>query len=82
MLTGEQVRGALAMLRWSRANFVERSGIPARTFQRVAEADGLPNTQAPTLAKIQQVFEEAGVVFTAEKGRIGVSLAAGNNKNG
>lgn len=62
------------MLRWSRADFVERSGIPARTFQRVAEADGLPNTQAPTLAKIQQAFEAEGVVFTAEEGRVGVSV--------
>lgn len=74
MLTGEQVRAAIAGLRWSQAVLAERSGVPPRTVQRVADADGLPATQAPTLAALRKAFEEGGAVFVEQDGVSGVMV--------
>lgn len=75
MLTGEQIRAAIGALRWSQAVLSEKSGIPARTIQRVTEAEGLPSTQAATLVAIKEAFEAAGVSFVEGDGLAGVMVA-------
>ncbi len=65
MVTGEQIRAALGALRWSRRILCERSGVPERTVQRMAEAEGVPNTNAKHLEAVQLAFEEG-----TEKGYI------------
>lgn len=76
MITGEQVRASLGALRWTRAQLSEAADIPPRTIQRIAEAEGIPNTQAPTLVQVRKALEAAGVVLIEDQsGRSGVSLA-------
>jgi len=77
MVTGEQVRAAIAALRWTRAQLSEASGVPPRTIQRIAEAEGLPNTYARTLVQVRKALQAAGVVMIEDQeGRTGISLAA------
>ena len=72
MITGEQIRAALGAMRWSRRILSEKSGVPERTIQRMAEASGIPNTNALHLAAVQKAFEagegEVFVEFTSDNG--------------
>lgn len=63
MLTGIQIRAALAGIGWSRADLAEASGVSPRTVQRVCEADGVPSTQADNLAAIEAALAARGVEF-------------------
>ncbi len=57
VITGEQVRAALGALKWSRKILSERSGVNARTIQRIAEVRGIPNSSAKYLSEIAKAFE-------------------------
>jgi len=65
MITGEQIRGALAMLKWSQRILHEQTNVPKRTVQRCFESEGVPNTNAQTLEVIQKALEKG-----SDKGRI------------
>ena len=63
MITAEQIRAGLAMLRWSRGKLHEECSVPERTIQRIAEVSGVPKTNAQNLDAIQRALEAAGIDF-------------------
>jgi len=63
MITGPQVKAALSFLGWSRKKLSEVSNVPERTIQRIAEAEGVPNANAQTVAEIQRSLEDVGISF-------------------
>lgn len=58
MLTSEQIRAAMCVLRWSRRELSEKTGVSPRTIQRIAEGDGVPSVNAKTLETIQAELEQ------------------------
>lgn len=68
MITGAQIRGARAMLRWSGKELAERCGVSYPALQRAEAVDDLPNMQARNLSAIRASLEAAGVEFIAENG--------------
>lgn len=65
LISGEQVRAARALLRWTVAELAEKAGVAPNTVVRV-EAEKSVNTA--TLQSLQKVLEEGGVVFVPENG--------------
>lgn len=63
MITGMQVRMALAALRWTHDDLAKRVGVTRQTIQRLADIDGIPNMKAANLAKLQSALEAAGCEF-------------------
>ncbi len=63
MLTGVQIRAARTALQWSAELLASRSGIASKTVRRIETSDGIPNTTAATLSKIQAALEGAGIEF-------------------
>lgn len=72
MLTGEQIRAARALLRWTTMELAERAGVSYAAVQRADSSDGMPNMHTRNLAAIRTTLEQAGVVF----------LATGENRDG
>ena len=67
MITGLQVRMALAALRWSREVLAERSGLSRRTIQRLTDIDGVPpRMTVANLSAIQTALEREGVQFVPD----------------
>lgn len=64
MITGQQIRAAKAMLRWSGQQLAEESGLSLSTIRRVEMRDGVPEAQSiKTLMTIKQALESAGIEF-------------------
>ena len=63
MITSEQIRAARALLRWSAQDLADKSGIGFRTIQRFESETGIPASRTINLIAIQNVFEDAGLVF-------------------
>jgi transcriptional regulator with XRE-family HTH domain len=63
MPTGQQIRAARAMLRWSAAHLARQAGVSWRTIQRAEAAEGVPRMHIDTLEKIKAAFEAAGIEF-------------------
>ncbi len=63
MLTGQQIRGARAVLGWSAQSLAERSGVSLRTLIRLEKVDGVPLGRISTLMEIQKTLEAAGIEF-------------------
>lgn len=70
MITSDQIRAARAMLKWSRSDLSERSGVGFSSLLRLESAEGIPGSHVRTLEAIKKTFEEAGVEFigTPESG--------------
>lgn len=66
MLTGKQIRMALAGLRWTHAQLAKSAGLSLRTVQRAANMDGVPDMKAANLATIQAKLESAGCQFVED----------------
>lgn len=67
------------MLKWSRRVLHEKCGVPERTIQRMAEAEGVPNTNAQNVEIVQKCLEAEGVQFiSANGGGVGVRLKDSN----
>ena len=64
MITSDQIRAARAMLKWSRSDLSEKSGVGFSSLLRLESAEGIPNSHVRTLEAIKKSFEEAGVEFT------------------
>lgn len=64
MITGAQIRAALAGINWSRSQLSEVSGVPFRTVQRICEVDGVPSSGADKVALIEAALKAQGVRFT------------------
>lgn len=58
MITSEQIRAAMGVLRWSRRELSEITGVHEGTIKRIAENTGVPNTNAQFLVAIQKACEK------------------------
>jgi transcriptional regulator with XRE-family HTH domain len=74
MPTGEQIRAARALLRWSAAELARRAHVSPTTVARCEGANGVPPVQVGTLERIRRALEAAGVEFTQNAGGLGVRL--------
>lgn len=68
MITGKQIRMAIAGLGWSLQDLADKSGISWRTVQKIAKTDGVSSSSGQTLAAIEAALQEAGIEFIAENG--------------
>ena len=70
MITGEQIRAARALLKWSASEAARELGISRRTIERLEQVNGVPPSHSQTLSDLQRVFEAAGIEFigSPEKG--------------
>jgi transcriptional regulator with XRE-family HTH domain len=66
MITGQQMRAARAMLRWTVAQLAERAGVSETTVRRGERVDGVPRMSAANLNAIQRALEAAGILFLDE----------------
>ena len=64
MITGEQIRAACGMLKWSARDLSERSGASLSTVKRMQAVDDVPPVSAKSLELVQRAIEQAGVSFT------------------
>jgi transcriptional regulator with XRE-family HTH domain len=63
MITGVQIRSARSALQWSAEDLAQKAGVASKTVRRLENIDGIPNTTAVTLARIQTALESAGIEF-------------------
>jgi transcriptional regulator with XRE-family HTH domain len=63
MITGQQIRAARAILKWSARELSASSGVGAATIQRFEQQDGVPEGRSHTLLALQKALEAAGVEF-------------------
>ena len=63
MITSAQIRGARALLDWSRQVLSERSGIGISALMRLEASDGIPSGNIKTIEAVQKTFEQAGIEF-------------------
>jgi ribosome-binding protein aMBF1 (putative translation factor) len=63
MITGVQIRSARSALQWSADELALKADVASKTVRRLENMQGIPNTTAFTLAKIQTVLEAAGIEF-------------------
>jgi transcriptional regulator with XRE-family HTH domain len=61
MLTPQQLRGARALIGWSRERLAEESGVPNRTLEKFETGTG--DLKLQTAAKVRRTLEKAGVIF-------------------
>lgn len=53
----------LVALGWTYERLAQETRLSEATINRAAKPEGVPDVRASTLAKIQTVMEEAGVIF-------------------
>lgn len=64
VISGFQVRGARALLRWSVQDLSNRSGVSISTIRRIEDQAGpCENREKRVIEKIRNTFEAAGVCF-------------------
>jgi transcriptional regulator with XRE-family HTH domain len=63
MVTGEQIKAARALLRWTVKDLADRAGVSVPTIQRMEAARGAPSTLAQTAGRVIRAFEDAGISF-------------------
>ena len=63
MITGEQIRAARAILKWTADGLAQKSEIGVATIRRLEAMNGIPTGQARILDAIQRTLEQAGVEF-------------------
>jgi transcriptional regulator with XRE-family HTH domain len=68
MLTGEQLRGARAMLRIDQRRLAELSGVSVETIKRLESKIGRLSAITGTIEKLCRALEHAGIVFVDENG--------------
>ncbi len=68
MLTGEQMRGARAMLRIEQAELAKAAGVSLETVKRLESMRGTVSAQLSTVTAIRRALEGAGVIFLDENG--------------
>ena len=68
MLTGEQIRGARAMLRWDQAKLANESSVSLPTIKRLEKMAGEVSGNVSTVRAIQAALETAGIEFIDPNG--------------
>lgn len=62
-LSGNQIRAARALLRWTAKRLSEESGVSYPAIQRAEAVDGVPNMHTRNLVAIRVALEGAGIEF-------------------
>lgn len=62
-ITSEQIMAARGLIRWSRADLAERSGISIPTIKRIEQSKGSAQGRNRTVDAIRQTLEDAGIEF-------------------
>lgn len=73
--TASQIRAARALLDWSAADLSERSGVSLSTIQNFER--GRSKMMAANMRELVRAVEAAGVEFTDDGARVGVSHPRG-----
>jgi transcriptional regulator with XRE-family HTH domain len=63
LITSAQIRGARALLDWSRQVLSERSGVGISALMRLEASVGIPSGNIKTFEAVQKTFEQAGIEF-------------------
>lgn len=63
MLTGAQVRAARAAVGWSAEELAQAAQVVRRTVVSIERTNGIPSSNAQTLARLQNALEAAGIEF-------------------
>ena len=68
MLQANQIRAARALLNWSQAALVEKSGLSLTTIRRMEDDKvGPERSTAGNVAMVTMRLEEAGIVFLGDR---------------
>jgi predicted transcriptional regulator len=80
MLAPAQIRAARALLGWRQEDLSKASGVGTATIQRIEKSN--LSGYVSTIVRIQDAFEDAGVVFIEddETGGIGLRLTKKRGK--
>ena len=78
IITGDQIRAAKALLRWSGEELARQSGVSLSTIRRVEAHSGIPEVQSvKTMISLKIALETAGIEFIGTPDdRPGVRLAS------
>jgi ribosome-binding protein aMBF1 (putative translation factor) len=68
MITGQQIRAARAMLKWSAKDLSAHADLSWATIQRMEAEEGVPNANAKNVEAVKQAFEKAGIEFLPDNG--------------
>ncbi|WP_304172189.1 helix-turn-helix transcriptional regulator, partial [Phenylobacterium aquaticum] len=63
LITGSQIRGARAALRWSAETLARNCDLGIQTIKRLEQFDGVPPSRSSTLMDIRAALEAAGIEF-------------------
>ncbi|MFZ1104978.1 MAG: helix-turn-helix transcriptional regulator [Hyphomicrobiaceae bacterium] len=61
MLTPAQLRGARAMIGWSRERLAEETGVPNRTLEKFETGNG--DLRLQVASRVRRTLEKAGLIF-------------------
>src|SRR5260370_10227364 len=67
-ILGAQIRAARALLRWSAADLVRKSGVSLATIHRAESVDGKTAMTLTNASAIRRALENAGVELIEENG--------------
>ena len=62
IISGNQVRMARALLRWSINDLAKESGVGSSTIRRIEDCDGLPKARTENIKAIHDAFTNTGRV--------------------
>jgi transcriptional regulator with XRE-family HTH domain len=82
MLAPAQIRAARALLGWRQEDLSKASGVGTATIQRIEKSNRPVTGYVSTIVRIQDAFEDAGVLFIEddETGGIGLRLTKKRGK--
>jgi transcriptional regulator with XRE-family HTH domain len=82
MLAPAQIRAARALLGWRQEDLSKASGVGTATIQRIEKSNQSVTGYVSTIVRIQDAFEDAGVLFIEddEAGGIGLRLTKKRGK--
>jgi transcriptional regulator with XRE-family HTH domain len=74
MLEPAQIRAARALLGWRQEDLSKASGVGTATIQRIEKSDRPIKGYVSTIVRIQEAFEDAGVLFIDDDETAGIGL--------
>jgi transcriptional regulator with XRE-family HTH domain len=74
MLAPAQIRAARALLGWRQEDLSKASGVGTATIHRIEKSNQPVTGYASTIVRIQDAFEDAGVLFIDDDETAGIGL--------
>ena len=71
MIPGGQLRAARGLIEWKQISLAEKSGLALSTIRRMEGERGLLRSSAENVLKVQQAFEDAGIIFIDAEESVG-----------